>query len=164
MADSTPSRRGVPREGHRTTTEKGSVGIRDQLPLALSFDPRTADEHIQVVYRALQRAVGSFETKQGAFADELGKPYGEVSMRLRRAENRGELQRAYLDYVGILGLRQVARERFLVELGQAWGMRVERAVELTPEQKLRVVARELPDHRKRELEAIHGLPIGDLDR
>jgi len=128
----------------RTEPERGSGDSWVQGFLDLRADPRTVDDHIAIVYRCLQVAVEVYEAKQATFADDAGANGGDFSMRLRRQIHKGQLQRAFLDYLGVLGMKPAAREAFLRRLAAAWGWRIEREKPLTAVEKLQRVLHELP--------------------
>lgn len=153
----TPS--SVPRTGTRTAPEIGSGGDGGQP----SFDFRTVDEHIEIVYRALREAVAVYDVKQGSFADDMGKPLGDVSQRLNRAVHKGQLQRAHVDFIGFLATRQDARAVFLRELCLAWGfMPPAPSRTLSAEEKHAIVSQAISPDTLRALEKAHGLPTGAL--
>ena len=92
-----------------------------QLELKVPEAPRKTLEHIYGVYAAMQRAVDKFGGIV-AFAASMGKGHGEVGRRVRREEDQhGDMQRGFVDYIGVLGTDPQAREVFLFGLCDLWG-------------------------------------------
>ena len=152
----------LPPAGHRTEAEHGSVAVQGVLPLDVKFDERTVDQQIAAVYAALRAGVDVYDVKQGSFADDMGKPKGDVSQRLNHAVVRGELQRAHVDYIGWLALKPAARVAFLQSLAAAWGYKVIPAV-VSDTDRARILRSVVNDKVKRQLERENGWPVGSLD-
>lgn len=138
----------------------GLTGSTQQMPL---FGATEADR-IEEVYGALREAVEAFGGAT-AFAAHAEQPVPKVSMRLRRADDgKGTRQLAPIDYLGLIASDRDARATFLASLCEAWGfMAPEPRRVLTADEKLRIVAGELPERRRRALEREHGLPAGSLE-
>jgi hypothetical protein len=117
MAKSYPERV-PPRDPHAGI---GVCGGGEQQELNLPEVPRKINEHIKGVYQALQLAVEKFGGVV-AFAVAIGKGHGETGRRIRRAEDdHGDTQRAFIDYVAVIGTDPKAREVFLYALCDFWG-------------------------------------------
>lgn len=140
----------------------GAVG-GDQL--GLSFPVGDVADHVHGVYDALQATVDECMGGPVAFAAVVERPVSDVSRRLRRAEDsKGETQRAPVDYLAALATSHEARLCFINHLCALWGLRpTEPIMQLTDSEKLRILASELPDRRRRALEREHGLPKGALE-
>lgn len=113
----------------------------EQLEMEIASSP-TVGDRISGIYRALQAAVEKFGGVT-ELAVALGKDKGEVSRRVRRAEDtKGDTQRAYLDYLGHFDWE--AREAFLAELSREWGYKApEPMAEPTEAEQLRALKAEL---------------------
>jgi hypothetical protein len=102
-------------------TASGPRRDAEQLTLKVPDGPLKIAEHIKGVYGALQASVEKFGGVV-ALAAAIGKVHGEVSLRLRRdQDSKGDLQRAFLDYVAVIGTDAEAREVFLHGLCDLWG-------------------------------------------
>lgn len=103
--------------------ESGPRGDSGQLELKVPDAPLNLAGHIKGVYGALEKAVTKFGGVV-ALAAAIGKGHGEVSLRVRREQDsKGDIQRAFLDYVAVIGSDAVAREVFLFALCDLWGYR-----------------------------------------
>jgi hypothetical protein len=99
----------------------GPRGGAEQLELKVPDAPVKIAEHIKGVYGALQKSVDKFGGLV-ALAAALGKAHGEISLRVRREQDsKGDIQRAFLDYVAVIGTDAQAREVFLHSLCDLWG-------------------------------------------
>jgi len=152
----------MPQVGPARKAQFGSGEIGAYREEIGAEDPRSVEELIDRVYAALRSGVVFYGTKQSEFADDMGRTAGDVSYRLRRASKNGEVQKAHLDYIGFLAKRPRAREAFLKALANDWGFKLE-PLAPSPVQLLRIVAADLSEGRRRELEENHGLPPGSLD-
>lgn len=119
--------------------------------------------HREIVYGALNAAIEEGWTKQSDFADDVGMSTRDVSLRLRHAEcSKGYPQLAPVDWLAWIATRPVARERFLRSLAREWGYRVEPERPPTDGELLAIVAGELSEKRRRQLERERHLPEGSL--
>lgn len=118
---------------------RGSGGGEEQLSLNVAT-PASVRDHLRTVYGALQLGVDQFGGIV-ALAAALGKNHGEVGRRVRREEDdKGDLQRAFLDYVAVLATDWRAREAFLKALCLAWGYKSPEALkEPSTEEKYRAL-------------------------
>lgn len=125
-----------PRDPH---VEAGVRGGGQQLSLNVAT-PASIRDHLRTVYTALQLGIDQFGGIV-ALAAALGKNHGEVGRRVRREEDdKGDLQRAFLDYVAVLATDWRAREEFLKSLCLAWGYKVpEPLKDPTTEEKFRAL-------------------------
>lgn len=152
--------RSVPEGATETERYKGLIPVSPQTAMEL----RPYLEWREIVYRALRDSVDEGYLKRSTFADDVGKTTGEVSLRLRHADDdRGYQQLAPIDYLATLALKPGALERFIAELAEAKGLKLESAHPLTPEEKLKIIAAELTEKRRRQLERENNLPSGALE-
>lgn len=121
--------------------------------------------NIPDVYSAITETVDEFMGGSVAFAALIERPVPDVSRRLRRAEDsKGEVQRAPVDYVAAIATDVEARLAFVNKLCARWSLKpTEHMRSLTAEEKLRLLAGELPEKRRRQLEREHGLASGSLE-
>jgi hypothetical protein len=98
----------------------GDRSVSEQLEIQLSGRISIA-ESIRSVYRPLVVGVTAYGGVV-ELANAINKSHGEVSLRLRREQDdKGTLQRAFHDYVGVLGTHSQAREAYLFGLCDEWG-------------------------------------------
>jgi hypothetical protein len=103
--------------------ESGGRRDAEQLLLKVPDAPLNLHGHIKGIYGALGKAVEKFGGIV-ALGAALGKAHGEVSLRVRREQDsKGDTQRAFLDYIAVIGTDAVAREVFLFALCDLWGYR-----------------------------------------
>lgn len=139
-----------------------------QMPLKLSATT-SISEQLKGVYAALQKGVEAFGGVV-SLAAAIGKNHGEVGRRVRREQDdKGDLQRAFLDYVAALGTDWKARHEFLSALCAWWGYKQpEPLKEPTVEEKYRalmaVLRGELGDSIKDKAAEIGGFDSGSFSR
>jgi len=158
-------RKGVTSPASETEPTAGFGVVSDGNQSAWRFEPRGFLAWQDIVYGALQRAVGDHYDKQHLFAEAVGVSSGEASRRLRHMpdENTGKPQLAYLDYLATIALRPGALEQFCADLLREKGCRVEQERALTAEEKAAILRGALSDKALRSLERDRGLPAGSLE-
>ncbi len=137
----------------------------DGVQGAWRFEPRSFLAWQDIVYGALQRAVGDHYDKQHLFAEAIGVSSGEASRRLKHApdEKTGRPQSAYLDYLATIALQPGALEQFCADLMREKGCRIEQDRPLTAEEKVEIYRSLTSDKARRNEEKVRGLPAGALD-
>lgn len=145
----------------QTVPRPESRQIWGQLSMNLGDLTEWRDE----IYKALTDTVEAFWGKHFNFADEVGKPTAEVSLRLRRGEDsKGYAQVAPLDWLAVFAQRLGALEFFTERLAVLKGNKVESARPLTDAEKLRLLVADMTDKQKRRFEKENGMQPGELDR
>jgi hypothetical protein len=146
-----------PQQGLKPIT--ASDGYQLQLQLASYLDWR------ELIYEALRDGVDISFTKREGFADDVGKPNNEISLRLRHADSdKGYPQLAPIDYLANIAMKPGGLEHFLSVLAEAKGFKLVPMQPLTSEQKLRLLVADMTDKQRRRFEKDNNLPAGDLDR
>lgn len=154
----------LPEASHETA---GTNGFRVVSPKQTALNLRTFAEWREIVYAAVRAGVGKAYDKQSAFADDVGKSGSVVSKRLNhKPDDEGNDMLAPLDYLATLAC---AEEPYGLETALALMLKEKgyRIVPIEPpseaEQK-RALARELPEHRRRQVEREQGWPEGWIDQ
>jgi hypothetical protein len=153
-------------KGAPATDPQMGCGGRAGGQLDLSFPVGDVADHIPGVYRAMEETVDEEMGGPVAFAALCEERVPDVSRRLRRADDgKGNRMRFTGDHVAALGTSHAARLAFVNKLCALWQLKpTEPLIDLTPAEKLRILASELPEKRLRQLEREHRLPAGSLDR
>ncbi len=148
----------------RTQPGKDPGLIRDSGNAQLAMELRPYLEHREIVYAALRDAVEIGWEKQESFGDDVDMGPREISTRLKHGDcSKGYPQLAPIDFVARLAMNPVARQHFLSSLAAEWGFALVPLHPLTDSQKLKLLASELTEKRRRQLEREHHLADGELD-
>jgi hypothetical protein len=140
-------------------------GVGAHLQMDLAFPVGDVADHLPGVYGAIADTVDECMGGTVAFAALMEERVPDVSRRLRRGDDgKGNRMHARADYLAGFATSHAARLVFVNKLCAAWHLKpTEPMSELTPEEKLKILASELPEKRRRQLEREHGLPAGSLE-
>jgi hypothetical protein len=128
VRDNAVTLRTLPEKDPQTHPKQGSGPVRSVADL------------IDDLYSCLQLGVADYGGID-ALACSMGKSKGDVSLRVRRAEDsHKQVQRASLDMLSHVAEDPAARHTVVCELLRRWGYKQpERNVEPTPEEKLQML-------------------------
>ena len=129
-----------------------------------AFDFSTVADWNDGIYSCAQAACEEYGSVD-ALAAELGISRQLTALRLTNArDSKGDVQKLRLDELAHLLADPRARWRFLTELSRICQARPPEPLrQLSAEEKLRLIASELPERRRRQLEREHGIPTGGLE-
>lgn len=135
-----------------------------QVTMTEVLELPTPSYWIGVLYEITREIVGD-HYGQDALAADMGTACQSLNLRPNRKEDsKGDVQRLFLDTWAFLPRDPEARWELLTALCAACGAKPpEPVVEMTAEEKLRLVLAELTPKRRRAMEREYGLPEGGLE-